>query len=385
VPIGTDALRPGNALSSIAMNRVLLVVPTLEYSGTSKQLVLLAAGLPGCGFEVGVAVLGDSGPHAKALRARGITVYSLGWRRLIDLGLFGRLRRIVDEFRPEVIHSWHPLSLRVLATAGADTTSRLIACAPMQQLPSRSSGYPWDRWLLGRADRVVATGAAQVEHYRRQRIPATKTIEVPPGVAACTRTGERLPLCRRLGIDPDARLIFCAGPLLPEKGFQDAIWTFAILRYLFEDLHLIFIGGGPDQLRLQQFVRTSGLQSHVHFLGYQPDAAALLGLGEVVWVPSRRFGGVNVALEGMAAGRPVVASRLPALVEVIRDGETGFLIDPGDKIALARRTRKLLDDPKRCHEMGEAGKQRIEKHFAAARFVERWAQLYEEVTHGPKG
>jgi glycosyltransferase involved in cell wall biosynthesis len=362
------------------VRKVLFIVPSLAYGGTSKQFLLLAAGLPSLGFELRVAVLGNSvPPHDEALRASGIEVCQLGWKRLFDFGLSWRLRQIVAAFRPDVIHAWHLLSLRVLATTGATAASQLIASAPAlgHQLPS--SWYYLDRWLLQRADRIVAAGAAEAEHYRRQRIPERRIVEVPPGVAPPTIPVARADLCRALGIEDDARLIVCAGPLVPQKGFQDAIWTFAILRYLFDNLHLIFIGGGPDQHRLRQFVQATESQSHVHFLGYRPDASNLLGLGEVVWVPSRRFGGVNVALEAMSSGRPVVATRLPALAEIVTDGEAGFLIDPGDKVALARKTRSLLEDPKRGRQMGEAGRQRIERSFTAARLVDRFANLYEEV------
>ncbi len=361
------------------MRKVLLIIPSLEYGGTSKQILLLAAGLPRPQFEVRLAVLGDSGPHADALRARGIEVCQLGGKRFFDFGLFWRLRQLIAGFHPDVIHAWHLLSLRVLATAAAGAASRLVASSPAQCYKLRTSWYPLDRWLLRRADRVVAAGAAEAEHYRRQRVPERSIVEVPPGVAPLAIGGARTDLCRTLGIEDDARLVVCAGPLVPHKGFQDAIWTFAILRYLFENLHLIFIGGGPEQSRLEQFVRAIGGQGHVHFLGYQPDASALLGLAEVVWIPSRRYGGVNVALEAMSAGRPVVASRLPALAEVVKDGETGFLIDPGDKVALARKTRSLLEDPKRGRQMGEAGRQRIECNFTAAQLVDRYASLYEEV------
>ena len=354
------------------------MIPSLEYSGTSKQFSLLAAGLPRRRFEVRALVLGESGPQVDALRTSGVDVCQLGWRRFVDLSVFRNLRQLLASFRPDVIHAWQPFSLRVLASAGG-MTSRVIASAPTQRYRWRSSWQPLDRWLLRRADRIVAIGSADAEHYERQQLPRERIVAVPPGIVPWTNAVARAELCRRLGIENDARLIVCAGPLVAHKGFHDAIWTLEILRFLFENLHLIFIGGGPDRPRLEQFVRAVEADSHVHFLGYQPDASALLGLGDVVWIPSRTHGGVQVALEAMAAGRPVVASRLPALAELVMDGETGFLIDPGDKVALARKTRFLFDDPKRRQQMGEAGRQRVERHFTAAQFVGRFARLYEEV------
>jgi glycosyltransferase involved in cell wall biosynthesis len=358
--------------------KVLLVVPSLAYSGTSKQLGLVAVGLPSPQFQVRVAVLGASGAQAEILRTRGIEVIELGWKRLIDLRLFRRLQQLLEAFRPDVLHAWHPLSLRVLSPLGVRRPRPLIVSAMGGPHRFRSFRQHFDSWLLRSADLVIATGFAEAENFRRQQIPESRIVEVPPGVTPPPVGGARDRFCRRLGIKEDARLLACVGPLAPEKGFQDAIWSFEMLRYVFENLHLILIGDGPDRSRLENFARLTGTEPHVHFLGQQPDAAALLRYAEVVWVPSRRQGGVNVALEAMAAGRPVVASRLPAMAEIVIDGETGFLIDPGDKMAMARKTRWLLSDPARSRRMGEAGRQRGEREFPAARLVDRFARVYEQ-------
>src|SRR5439155_13267503 len=105
---------------------------------------------------------------------------------------------------------------------------------------TRSAWHPLDTWLLRRADFVIAAGAGEAQFYRRQGIAETRILEVPPGVASPAQAEAREALCRRLGIEASSRLIVCAGPLVAEKGFHDAIWTFAILRLLFEDLHLVF-------------------------------------------------------------------------------------------------------------------------------------------------
>src|SRR5262249_36862376 len=143
--------------------------------------------------------------------------------------------------------------------------------------------------------------------------------------------------------------IACVGPLEPHKGFRDAIWALDILHFLYDDLHLLVIGQGSDRPRLEEFARVAGVQDRVHFLGAQAEVAALLAEADLVWVPSHAEGGVNAALEAMAAGRPVVAAQLPGLAEVVRDGETGLLFPPADRAGLARQTRRLLDDPElRC-------------------------------------
>src|SRR5207244_4282186 len=123
-----------------------------------------------------------------------------------------------------------------------------------------------------------------------------------------------------------------------------------------------------------------GAEDAVHFLGYQADLAAFYHRATVVWIPSHTAGGVNVVLEAMATGRPVVASRLPALAEIIADGTTGSLIDPDNNIApsiaLARQTRLLLNDPQRSNQLGEAGRQEVENRFAVGQLVEHFTRLY---------
>src|SRR5262249_44933868 len=142
-------------------------------------------------------------------------------------------------------------------------------------------------------------------------------------------------------------------------------------------LHLVFIGDGPARASLEQFVRTTDVARYIHFVGLHADVSAWLAHSAMIWVPNRAAGGANVALEAMALGRPVVAARLPPLLEIVADGETGFLVKPGDKVSLARQARLLLDDPERGRQMGEAGRRRAEQNFAAASMIRSFAQLYE--------
>src|SRR5207248_570929 len=104
--------------------------------------------------------------------------------------------------------------------------------------------------------------------------------------------------------------------------------------YLYADLNLVLAGTGNDRLRITQFAEAVGASDRVHFLGPVADLGPLLHRAVAVWVPSRIQGGVGSALEAMAAGRPVVATRTAALDEIIVDGVSGFLVKPGDKAGL---------------------------------------------------
>jgi len=201
---------------------------------------------------------------------------------------------------------------------------------------------------------------------------------IPPGVElapASTEAGKDIR--QSLGLPAEARLLMGVGPLQPRKGFRDAIWGFDILQFLHEHLHLVLIGEGPARAALERFARTVGTLDNVHFAGAQGDVPALLAQAEAAWIPSQTDGGWNVALEAMAAARPVVASNLPGLAEIVIDGATGYLVAPGDKVGLARKTRLLLDEPERARQMGESGRQHVLAHYSVKDMVNRFAELYE--------
>jgi glycosyltransferase involved in cell wall biosynthesis len=310
-----------------------------------------------------VCVLDRGGPLEEALRGAGVRVETLGWRRPLDLNPVRRLRHHLATWQPDVVHAWQPAALRALFLAGGPGTARLLVSA-FEPGPARPFFGRLDRWLFRHADRAVAAHAAEAEHYRGLGVPEGAIVRVPPGVLPVVRPAlSQAELCRQLGLPLTARFLACAGPLTAHKGHRDAIWAFDILKYLFEDLHLLIFGDGPRRGPLQEFVRAVHLERHVHFLGAQADVPGLLALAEVVWVPSLRPGGANVVLEGQAAGRPVVATRLRGLGELVAEGETGFLVAPGDKIELCRRTRPLLEDTALARRLGEAARRHVQARF----------------------
>jgi glycosyltransferase involved in cell wall biosynthesis len=361
------------------MRKVLFVTGDLEYSGAAAQLALLALGVPRGEIEPTVCVLGDEGPLAPALRAASVRVEALGRRRGLDVRPLLRLRRLLAELRPDVVHAWKPRAVRALALAAGRGSRPLLVS---HGLPVARARGPvpgrLDRWLLRRADCVLAAGPAEADRWRRVGLSEVKVRVVPPGVRPAAP--ERAPLLApRPGTS--GPYLLCVGPLEAHKGHRDAIWAFDVLRRLYPDLRLLLAGSGPERPRLERFVASIRLGEIVHFVGAQEDLTGLLAQAEAVWVPSLADGGVHVALEAMAAGRPVVATHLPGLAEVVADGETGFLVPPGDKVNLARRTRLLLDDEARRRGMGEAGRRRAGRHFAAEAFVGGVAGLYRELAN----
>jgi glycosyltransferase involved in cell wall biosynthesis len=356
---------------------ILLLTNDLAYGGPARQLALLAAALPRDRFTVRVLTPRPDAPWSHALRQAGVTVVSGERRRLFDVRPFLTLRRAARDFAPDVIHLFGLPALRGLVLLGGRGGGRVVLSAPAPGgRATRLSRI--DRGLIGAlVDRVAARGPAEAERYRRLGVPAAKIAAVPPGVPpAAPPQVPHAAWCRALGLPPGARLLVGVGPLEPARGFRDAVWAFDILRFISDDLHLLLVGAGAQEPRLREFVRATRATDRVHFLGERADLDETLGHAEVVWVPSRADRGTIAALEAMAAGRPVVASRWPGLAEVVTDGETGVLVPPGDKAALARETRLLLDDAPRRQRLGEAGRRRAAERFGVEAMVHNYEALY---------
>jgi glycosyltransferase involved in cell wall biosynthesis len=351
------------------MQTLLFLTPSLNYGGTARQLTLLAAGLPHDRFAVRVCVLGGAAPWADALRAAKVEVDVLGWKRFLDPAPFLTVRRLLAEARPGIVHVWGRTALRVAAAVGGRALGRLFVSAA---LPPAGRPTWLDHRLVRRVGRVVAFGAADADRYLRLGVPADRVGVVAPGVPLPDAPAEEAK------DGPSGRLLFGVGPLEPHKGFRDAVWALDILSYLYDDLHLVLAGAGSDRLRIAEFARGLSAERRVSFVGPCPDPAPWLHRSTVAWVPSRTGGGVCAALEAMAAGRAVVATRLPALAEVVVEGSTGRLVPPGDKTELARQTRFLLDDPDQRRACGEAGRRRVAEHFTVEQLVRRCAALYGE-------
>ena len=364
--------------------RVLFLASDLGACGAAKQLALLAPRLAAEAVTPAVAVLGRADtPFADRLRAAGVNVHATPMRSPFDPTGRRQLRTLVAAFAPTAIHAWGSAAVRIGRVLSRWGGPPLVASA------ATDTGCGVGGWLTTRslraAERVVAASWAEAEAYRRLGVSGDNLTRIHPGVEPAPPTPDRVASLKELGLPPTARLVVTAGSLAPTDGLKSAVWAFDILRYDFADLHLVVIGGGPDRPGIEAFVQTLAFDdTRVHFPGPRADLPALLGLAEVVWVLQRR-GGVNLALEAMAAGRPVVAWNNPDVAEVVADGETGHLVAVGEKAQVAARAHALLTDPAAGDRLGASGKARAAEWFGADRMAAPHARVYHELTRRARG
>ena len=215
-------------------------------------------------------------------------------------------------------------------------------------------GCPFGNWLiyypieklLARCTDVLITINTEDFHRAAARIPCLR-IEQVHGVGIDTQYIRSAPfdrslLCKSLNISEKSRIILSAGELNGNKNHSVVIKALGKIKS--QDLHYLIAGIGADKEKLIQLADRCGCSENVHFLGYRKDMISLLKCSDIFAFPSFREGLSVVLMEAMAAGVPVVASRIRGNVDLIEDGVNGFLCDPEDAEDFADKIQTLLKE-----------------------------------------
>jgi glycosyltransferase involved in cell wall biosynthesis len=147
--------------------------------------------------------------------------------------------------------------------------------------------------------------------------------------------------------------------------------------------YLMLVGDGPDRKQMERSAHELGIAKRCLFLGYQDDVAAFYGAIDVLLLPSANEGTPVSVIEALAAGRPVVATRVGGVPDIVRDGVDGYLVAPGDPSELAERLVRLARDPDRRARMGADGRARVLQRYTVARLVDDVDLLYRSLLAGP--
>jgi glycosyltransferase involved in cell wall biosynthesis len=359
--------------SAVALDRgsVALVLWNGKIGGAETFTAALAGALRERGDARVVFVEGAS-LLAGRLRASGVPFESLGLRR-------GR----------EVL--FHPRKF-ARATRRAGAEGAILPHGSYLAAALRLGGYH---------GRIVAVEHGSVLQPRRRRHPeralrwavdvrvgVSRFISSSPGVAATVTIPNAVDLARyrpgpeRLQ-DADSRelVVGCMARLIPGKGVDDLLAAAA--NELARGARLRVAGDGPERHKLEKLARALRIQRQVEFLGWVDDASAFWRSCDVAVVPSHQwvesFG--LAAVEAMACGRPVVATRNGGLAELVEHGRTGFVVPPGDVDALAGALRAYRGDPALRARHGAAGRLRCEERFD----IRRCAESYLTVLEGGAG
>jgi glycosyltransferase involved in cell wall biosynthesis len=232
------------------------------------------------------------------------------------------------------------------------------------------------------ADRVVANSTAVRDWLVGLGMDERRVVTIPNGIVVPSepRLNKDGSVRRQLGIPPDAPVIAAVCRLNQNKGLEYFLRAAVALRPRFPEARFLIVGGSYfDPLypkTLEQLTTQLGLNDRVIFAGERNDVPRVLQEIDISVLPSLNEGLSNSLLEAMAAGLPVVATRVGGNPEVVQHGKTGLLVPPRDPQALAEAITRILESPEMSRQFGRAGFDRVKDNFSLAATVRRTEDLY---------
>jgi glycosyltransferase involved in cell wall biosynthesis len=354
--------------------RILLVVTLAETGGAQTYVRALASALAGS-YDVTVAAHGE-GPLRRALETAGATFVPLRQMRrevgLRDPAALVELVLLMRRLRPHIVHA-SSSKAGVLGRLAAWLTRVPIRMFTVHGWAFTSHAGARSRLyrLAERIMRPLTTLTICVSESERTAGLAARTCDAERSVVI--RTGIAAASVPRARPADGGPTIVAVGRLQAPKDAVSLIRALALLRGPFR---ATLVGSGPDRRAVEEELLRCGLAGSILLAGERRDVPQILASSSIFVLSSRAEALPVSVLEAMAAGLPVVATRVGGVPELVVDGETGLLVPPADPRALAAALQRLLDEPELRARLGAAGRARVEKQFALDSFLDAHLDLY---------
>lgn len=322
------------------MIRVAALLDTHTVSGPARQLAALATGLAADDVTLTVVLFHRVGrqpsPYLAVLEQAGIPYRVIEERGPVDPKVAGQVRRILSEIDADILetHGYKPTALAWLVRTSGLRLPWLAFFHGSTAENVKIRFYQWlDRRLIRHADRIAVMSARDAELYRRLGPPVSVIYNaVIPLAEEQVGPPSRPTVTPR----PSSPRIAMIGRLSPEKGGDVFLEACALVKAGGTEFEALVVGDGPERDALTRQAAKLGLAERVTFMGHCADMRPIYQAIDLLVLPSRSEGLPNVLLEGLRADRPIVATAVGAVPEVLAPPEAGIMVAPADTTALAR-------------------------------------------------
>ena len=309
-------------------------------------------------------------------------LHELSRRNAFDLGMMRALARIMRQRQVDVVHThaWGTLVEGRLAARLAGVKHFIHGEHGTMQL--KPLNVRLQRVLWRRADRLLTVSNELAERLVARVGVSRDLITVVPNGVDTTRFGTVTREAARaaLSLPADAFVVVCIGRLVPVKNYPLLLDAASALKAAGVAAQFLIAGDGPLRSDFERRIAADRLTDSVRLLGVRNDTPVLLAAADAFALTSHSEGMSNTILEAMAAGRPVVATRVGGNPELVQDGLTGMLVSPDGRAELVAALRSLLADRAAAEAMGRRGRERVEREFSLAGMINRYTAIYETVT-----
>lgn len=361
--------------------RILHTESSLGLGGQEYRVLLEAQGMEKRGHVVVVATPQDSQlavlAGLRGLQVKMMTSGNRGWMTLIPSYL-----RVITKCEIDVVNTHGSLDSWAAPIAGRISSRHPIIIRTRHKSTPVSKSLR-HRLLYGKLPHAVTTTgeAVRQQFITRNRLSPSRVISIPTGVDF-ERFHPQPPdasLRTNLGLGSHGPFVGAVTFLRPEKGMGVLIEATRLLKNTFSTLECLIIGDGGEKPALLARIREFGLEQSVHIAGFRQDIPALLTLLDVVVIPSLEEGIPQSLTQALAMERPVVASAVGGVPEVVEDGVTGLLVPPRNPAILAEKIAVILKNSTSAARMGQMGRQVIQERYSMEGMLTQTENVYRRL------
>jgi glycosyltransferase involved in cell wall biosynthesis len=360
-------------------------VYSLMIGGSEVLAWRIAKGLLRSGrYDCSIYAVDRGGPLSSALSADGIKYRTFSRKSRIDLKLLGGLAAQLRADKIQLVHTHHIAQLLYAGLAARLIGAKVIHTEhDFYSFSNRPRSQVLLRILSKMAD--VVTGVSDpVSSFLRDRvgIPAQKIMTIRNGIDISTYRCVK-PIARsEWGWNNQDVVVGCVARLEPEKGVAILLEAFRLVLTHQPHAKLLIAGDGGEREQLRSTAGRLGLNGSVQFLGIRSDIPEVLATCDVVALPSIYEGLPMALLEAMAAGKAVVATRVGAIPDVIREGRSGMLVPPASAASMAEALSVLVGNQGKRQEMGAEAFKVVEADYSFSHMLQTYESLYRSVLSG---
>lgn len=361
--------------------RILHLISSLGLFGAEQVLLNLAANMPGVESRIGV-LNNLHNPHLEAIaeaKRRGLKTITFTSRGKFDLRTIRKVRRFLREEKIDILHT-HNYKTDILGLVAAKMAGiRTVATAHGYTGVSRAVSFyeQLDRSALRFFDRVVVVSDSILPSF-----PRHKKVVIPNGIDAhefSTTSGQRLAVREELGLAARDFVIGTVGRLSKEKNQKLLLQVTGVLVTRCPYLKVLIVGAGPELENLKGEVTRAKLEGRVIFAGLRTDMPHLYSAMDVFILPSLTEGVPLTILEAMAAGVPVIATRVGGIPQMIEEGETGLLVPPQNERALQEKIESLIRDSALRSQLSRQALEMVKEKYSVEIMGKEYRKVYDAV------
>jgi glycosyltransferase involved in cell wall biosynthesis len=363
--------------------KVAFYIGSLYAGGSERHVVRLLEGLPKAGYQVALMVNSKTGDLLEKVVHLGVKVVEMPISPTLvgRLGFIFHAARFLRQHRFDIVQGYNDISILYISLAArlAGTRRVVFALRNTHQLKDASLKTKIIGWVCRHLVRGVIVNSNQtaLQLTTQFNVPVEDIKIAFNGIETLKdrQTTDAVQMRQKLSLHADRKTIGLAARLDPVKKVEILIKAAALLSDI--PIQYVIVGDGQERAKLETLAATANQAGNFIFAGQQKNALSWISAFDIGVLCSESEGFPQAILEYMATGLPVVAPAVGGIPELVVEGETGFLVSPGDPFAFAAALRRLIEDPELSSRMGNAGQQRARECFSRESEISAHAAAYQ--------